>query len=395
MKSIIDNPALAENGKEIMCWYREQMTVLELFKKRYEKTQPFAGMRILTCMHCEPKGAVRTEVMLAGGAKEIIFIGNLGSTKPEIAAYLSELPGVTVLAKQNDTLEDLETYVQQVMDLPAELMMDNGASLMQGYHRNPPGWKPMGCIEETRSGQLILEKEGIIPDFPLLVIDDSPVKRLIENEAGVGQSVVDGFMRATSMLLGGKRILVIGYGYCGRGISQRFRAMGAHTMVYDIDPVRQLKARIEGHETGDLEDMMPKADAIVTVTGRFDVIRPEHIKLMRHRTILFNAGHYKMEIDVDGIEKETTKIEMMSNKAKRLSFRDKDIYLLQEGNPINLSAAAGNPIEIMEVGYALQLLSLEHIIDGTKTNPGIWPLTDEINNTTCEMCLEAWEERKG
>jgi len=394
VKSIIDNPALAEKGKEIMCWYREQMTVLELFKKRYEETKPFAGKRILTCMHCEPKGAVRTEVLLAGGAKEIIFIGNLGSTKPEIAAYLSEMPGVTVLAKQHDTLSDLDEYVQMALRSPADIMMDNGASLLQGYHLNPPDWRPLGGIEETRSGQLILEEKGIVPEFPLLVIDDSPVKRLIENEAGVGQSVVDGFMRATSMLLGGKKILIIGYGYCGRGISQRFRALGAHTMVFDIDPVRQLKARIEGHENGELEALIPKADAIVTVTGRFDVIGPEQVKLMRHRTILFNAGHYNMEINVAGIEKEANGMEVMSNNAKRIRFQDKDIYLLQEGNPINLSAAAGNPIEIMEVGYALQLLSMEHIVDGEKLKPGIWPLTDEINNQTCEMCLKAWDERK-
>ena len=393
MQSIIDNHALASEGKEAMRWYREQMTVLNHFKKLYEKSKPFAGMRILVCMHCEPKGAVRTEVILAGGAKEVIFIGNLGSTKPGIAAYLSTLPGVTVLAKRNDTLNDLQAYVKQALHIPSELMMDNGASLMLEYHKNPPDWRPIGCIEETRSGQMLLEKAGIVPDFPLLVIDDSPVKRLIENESGVGQSVVDGFMRATSMMIGGKKILILGYGFCGRGISQRFRALGAHTMIYDVDPVKQLKARIEGHETNDLEHLIRRADAIVTVTGCFDVIGPKHVKMMRHRAILFNAGHYNMEIDIAGIEKTACKVEYINSGTKRISFQDKDIYLLQEGNPINLSAGAGNPIEIMEVGYALQLLSLEHISAGEDVQPGIWPLTDKINNTTCELCLKIWDER--
>lgn len=166
---------------------------------------------------------------------------------------------------------------------------------MHQYWKHRSNWRPIGAIEETRSGKQILEKEQIVPDFPVLVIDDSPVKRLVENEAGVGQSVVDGFMRATSMLVGGKRILIIGYGFCGTGISQRFRALGASTMVYDTDPLRLLKAKIEGHIVGELEELLPQADVVITVTGRFNVICKDQFYLMKDGSILCNAGHYNIE----------------------------------------------------------------------------------------------------
>lgn len=390
MQSIIDDYSLASAGEKRQKWYREQMVVLESFKRRFEIEKPFLGMKIVVCMHCEPKGAIRTEVLLAGGASEIVFIGNLGSTKPDTAAYLASLPRVTVLAKQADTLDDLNKYVALALSDPADLFMDNGASLMQYYNSFKPHWKPRGGIEETRSGQLILDEQKIDPAFPLIVIDDSLVKRLIENEVGVGQSVVDGFMRATSMVLGGKKILIIGYGYCGKGIAQRFRAMGAITMVYDTDPLCRLKAKIEGHITGTLSALLRHADAVVTVTGRNDIIGPTHVKMMKDRAILFNAGHYNMEISVQEIENIATRVEIINDSTKRFSFDEKSIYLLQDGNPINLSAAAGNPIEIMEVGYALQLLSLEELLFREKSDNGIYAVPEHINTLACEMCLDAW-----
>ena len=297
LKSRIDDPSLAGAGAERIKWYRDKMDVVRAFRERYERERPFAGKRLLVCMHCEPKAAVRTEALLAGGAEGIVFVGNLGSTKPDTAAYLASLPEVTVLARQNDTLEDLQRSVAEAMAEPFDLLMDNGAALMQQFWRQRGRWSPLGAIEETRSGRLILDREGICPDFPVLVIDDSPVKRLVENEVGVGQSVVDGFMRATSMLIGGKRVLIIGYGWCGTGIAQRFRALGAVTMVYDTDPLRLLKAKLEGHIVGRLEELLAQADVVCTVTGRFGVIGESELRQLRDGAVLCNAGHYNMEID--------------------------------------------------------------------------------------------------
>jgi adenosylhomocysteinase len=364
------------------------MKVLQMFKTRYEVERPFEGKTLLVCMHCEPKAAVRTEVLLAGGAKKIIFVGNLGSTKPDAAAYLATLPNVTVLARKADTLQDLEGYVAQALEEPCDLLMDNGASIMHQYWMKNTSWKPIGAIEETRSGKLILEKEKITPDFPVLVIDDSPVKRLVENEAGVGQSVVDGFMRATSMLVGGKKILIIGYGYCGTGISQRFRALGASTMVYDTDPLRMLKAKIEGHIVGKLEEMLPVADVVVTVTGRFDVVCEEQIRLMKDGAILCNAGHFNMEVDVARLEEIASEEAKMQEGIMQYVVDGKKLYLLQNANPLNLASGAGNPIEIMELGYALQLLSLEQIMKNPDLKSEIQALPDFVNHEACRICLQ-------
>lgn len=368
-------------------WYREQMKVLSAFRERYSREKPFRGRRILICMHCEPKAAVRTEVMLEGGAEEIIFIGNPGSTKDDVAAYLDSFENVTVMAKSGDTSEDIRRYARIAMEEgPYDLFMDNGAALMLAYSQISPEWKPMGGIEETRSGRLLLDQNNIIPAFPHLVIDDSPVKRLIENEAGVGQSVVDGFMRQTSMLIGGKRILIIGYGWCGTGISQRFRALGAVTMVYDKDPVRLLKAKIEGHKVAPLEELLPQADVIITVTGRFKVVGASEISLMKDGAILANAGHYGEEIDRQALIQETGTEVISSGCTCYRQMDGRRIYLLQNAHPLNLSAGSGNPIEIMELGYALQLLSLEAILSGSCAD-GLQALPDDVNDKACHALL--------
>ena len=387
LESRIDNSALAEAGAERIKWYREKMDLVRAFRRRYERERPFAGKRLLVCMHCEPKAAVRTEALLAGGAERIVFVGNLGSTKPDTAAYLAALPNVTVLARRDDTLDDLQRSVAAAMEEPFDLMMDNGASLMQQYWHHRGVWKPLGAIEETRSGRLILDRDGIKPDFPVLVIDDSPVKRLVENEVGVGQSVVDGFMRATSMLVGGKRVLIIGYGWCGTGISQRFRALGAVTMVCDTDPLRLLKAKLEGHIVGRLEELLPQADVVCTVTGRFDVIGERELRQLRDGAVLCNAGHYNMEIDTARLGEIAQSRERMQDGVERYTVDGKRIYLLQGANPLNLASGAGNPIEIMEMGYALQLLSLERIVKDPGLPEGAQPLPDDINTAACELAL--------
>lgn len=390
LKSIIDNPNLVSEGGEKIQWYRNRMKIVKRFHQRYSEEKTFKDKRILICMHCEPKGVVRTEALLASGAKEIVFVGNLGSTKPEAAAYLASLPNVTVMAKQKDTLQDINEYIQIAITKEFDIIMDNGASVLQIYHELKPNWKPIGAIEETRSGQLLLETKNINPSFPLLVIDDSDVKRLVENEAGVGQSVVDGYMRATSSLIGGQKILIIGYGYCGSGIAQRFRALGALTMVYDIEPLNMLKARIEGHAIGRLEDLLKEADGIITVTGRFDIINDKHIQYLKDKAVLCNAGHYNMEINNEAISNASLNIIEINDEIKEYKFENKSIYILQNANPINLSSGSGNPIEIMDLGYALQLLSMEAILNDPTLEKGIMPLTKKINDEACNLCLDTW-----
>lgn len=390
MKSTIDNAQLAQAGRDRMGWFRARMPIVAEMNGAFKKEKPFKGRVIASCFHLEPKTAFWMEGLLDGGAEHIYIVGNLGTTKADTAAYLASLDRMTVLGKEGDCLEDHKQYLTQVMEQKIDLFLDNGASLILAHAEHKPGWQPLGATEETRSGRLLVENAGVIPEYPVVVIDDSPVKRLLENAVGVGQSVVDGFMRATSLLVGGKNILVIGYGYCGSGVADKFKGLGASTMVYDINPVYQLKAKADGHVVGELEELIPKADVIVTVTGRFNILTNAHMGLFKNGAILANAGHYGFEIDRAGMVKEADNVEEVKKGIEEISYGGKKIFLLEHASPLNLSAGDGNPIEIMDIGLGLQSASAKRIISGSGgLVNGMQTVPDDINEMICRMSLQA------
>lgn len=381
MESIIDDRSLAEVGQQRMSWFREQMPLITSIKKTFEKEKPFQNLNIAICLHVEPKTAYWIEALLAGGARHIFLVGCLGTTKPDTAAYLAAKEQVTVLAKEKDTMEDHRRYLEMVMSEKPQLFLDNGASLILAYHQRQRDWLPLGANEETRTGRLLIDDSGYSLKFPVIVIDDSPLKKLLENAIGVGQSVVDGLMRSTSLLLGGKRILVIGYGYCGSGTAGKLRAMGAHTSVYDIDPVYLLKAKADGHRVSeDLPALIAEADIIITLTGRFNILTAEHIPYFKDGVILANAGHFGFEIDVPGLMARAAAIGTVGKGKQMLTFRDKRAFLLEEANPLNLSAGDGNPIEIMDLGLSLQALCGARIAtDRSQLINGVQPVPRDID----------------
>jgi adenosylhomocysteinase len=393
MNSIIDDSTLALEGKKRVAWYREKMPVLRKLNKKFLEKQSFKDKVIAICMHTEPKTAYWIEGLLDGGAKHIYLVCCIGTTNPDTAAYLASLDKVTVYGKRNDTLEDHEKYLDIVLSNKIDLFLDTGASLIIAHHKANTDWQPLGANEETRSGKLLIEKEDIKTSYPLIVIDDSPVKQLLENEIGVGQSVVDGFMRATSLLVGGKNILVIGYGNCGKGVAAKFKALGANTMVYDKDPLRLLKAKVDGFIVGEMEDLIPEADVVLTVTGRFDIITEKHIRLFKEGCILTNSGHYAFEINARGIKEASKTIEIVRAGIEKISFEDKHIFLIQNANPINLASGEGNPIEIMDIGLGLQSASGERIIKrGAELVPGFQPVPKDIDDYICRTMLKELSE---
>lgn len=389
MQHIIDDASLAEAGEQRMHWFRARMPIITRLKAQFEAEQPFRGLVLAACFHIEPKTAYWMESMLAGGAEHIYLVGNLGTTRADTAAFLAAQPRMTVLGREADTLEDHQGYLAQVMGQKIDLFLDNGASLILAHHQHQPGWQPRGANEETRSGRLLIEKAGAVPAYPVVVVDDSPVKWMLENAVGVGQSVVDGFMRATSLLVGGKRVLIVGYGHCGVGVAAKFRGMGAATLVADTDPVALLRARAEGHSVGTLEALLPQADVVVTVTGRFDVLRPEHVALLRPGAILANAGHYGFEIDRKGLIAAADDCYDIKPGIEALRYGDKEIYLLEKASPLNLSAADGNPIEIMDLGLGLQASCARRIAQGAAgLAPGLQAVPRDIDEAISQMSLE-------
>lgn len=390
MNSIIDDQELANKGAVRMGWFRERMPVVAGVNKLFQEEQTFRGKRIAVCMHIEPKTGYWIEGLLAGGAEHVYLVGCLGTTKKDTAAYLASLDRITVLGKEGDTYEDHKHYLKLVMTQKIDLFLDNGASLILAHQELQPGWNPLGANEETRSGKLLIQKNQVETPYPILVIDDSPLKQILENAVGVGQSVVDGFMRTTSLLVGGKKVLVVGYGYCGSGVAKKFRGLGATTLVYDINPVYQLKAKADGHIVGELEELIPQADVIITVTGSFDVITERHIPLFKDKMILGNSGHYSFEIDVENLKKASTFIEGVKEGIERISFGEKSIYLLHQANPLNLAGADGNPIEIMDLGLGLQSYSAYRIVTGAKTlQPGMQPVPDDINASISRLFMDS------
>lgn len=390
MQSIIDNAALAKLGSERMPWFRAKMPIVAQLNAEFKIQQPFRGLVIASCFHLEPKTAFWMEGLLAGGADHIYLVGNLGTTKSDTAAYLASLDRVTVLGKAEDTYEDHKQYLAQVMTKKIDLFLDNGASLILAHNEHKPGWTPMGGNEETRSGRLLVEKAGLTPSYPIIVIDDSPVKQLLENVIGVGQSVVDGFMRSTSLMVGGKKILVVGYGYCGSGIANKFKGLGATSMVYDIDPVYLLKAKAEGHLVGELEELLPQADVVITVTGQFNVITEQHIPLFKDGVILANAGHYGFEIDREGLKNTADSVTIVRKGIEEFRFGKNRTFLLEHAHPLNLSAADGNPIEIMDIGLGLQAACARLIATGAKgLIDGMQTVPAQINEMISRMSLNA------
>lgn len=392
MKSIVKNPDLAASGAERMKWFRERMPIITAYNERFKREQTFRGKVIATTMHIEPKSAYWIEGLLAGGAQHIYFVGYLGTTKDDTAAYLASLPRMTVLGKSDDTyqehLANLDAVIQNGRKI--NLFLDNGAAFILAHRRNHPGWQPDGANEETRSGRLYIEQEAYEAPYPIAVIDDSSLKRLLENHTGVGQSVVDGFMRATSLLVGGKNILIFGYGYCGSGVANKFKGLGANTMVYDTSPLYQLKAKVDGHIVGEKEELISLADIIITVTGSFGVISAEHIPLLKNKVILANAGCLGFEIDLKGLEEKADRKTPLRPGVDKYTYGEKAVYVLANTHALNLAAADGNPIEIMDLGLALQAGCAERIIKAPETLVnGLQNVPEDISLEVCRLSLEA------
>lgn len=390
MQTIIDNANLVEQGSQKMRWFRAKMPIIAQLNAEFKIQKPFAGMKIASCFHIEPKTAFWIEGLLGGGAEHICLVGNLGTTNPDTAAYLASLDRITVMGKANDSYEDHKSYLAQVMKQPFDLFLDNGASLILAHDEHKPGWVPAGGNEETRSGRLLVEKAGVAPAYPIVVIDDSPVKQLLENVVGVGQSVVDGFMRSTSLMVGGKKVLVIGYGYCGRGIVDKFNGLGATTMVYDLDPVYLLKAKAEGCIVGEADELLPQADVVITVTGCFDIITKKHIPLFKDGAIIANAGHYGFEISRNDLVEQADSVSEVKKGIEEFRFGKRRVFLLERAHPLNLAAGDGNPIEVMDIGLGLQAACARYIAMGAEgLASGMQTVPREINNIISRMALDA------
>ncbi|MCK8044467.1 adenosylhomocysteinase [Shewanella sp. 1CM18E] len=385
---------LAPLGRKRIEWARAHMPIMRNIIERFEQDQPFKGLTIGICLHVEAKTGVWLEALTKGGAT-VAITGSPGTTQDETVAAIVEDYGVHVYSQRNESFADHLRYCQKVLDHQPDIISDNGADLHELLFTLPQNQhliaRLLGATEETTTGANRLREDFKSDKFATLIINDTQAKRIIENRFGVGSSVVDGIMRATNVMLHGKKVVVIGYGYCGSGTAQRLRGMGAHVTVVEPNPLTRLEAHMEGFYTASLEDALPNADMVITITGRDNVLDKQHFELMADNVIIANAGHFQREINLAALAQLADSIDAIRPQVTGYHFNGKTLFVLSDANLVNLAAGDGNPIEIMDLGLALQSLSLERIALNAKSlTPTPQPVPYDIELDVAALACQYW-----
>lgn len=364
-------------------WAARHMPLLASTMQTYADS--FAGRRIGICLHIEPKTAVLVSYLADAGA-EVILTGSPGTTQEDAADALRDF-GIRVVGRRDDDLARHRRNIDEVLDTAPDLLLDNGADLIEGTIRRGglPGL--VGATEETTTGGLRIRSWDTAPRFPVIVINDSPLKLLVENQYGVGQSVVQGFMNATNLMVPGARATVVGYGPCGRGVAETLARLGARVSVADTDPYRALEAVMAGHKVGELRDLLPSAQLLFLATGYPAVVGAGELDTLRDGVIVAGVGHMPWELDHAALAERTESVRRSGPSGReRVLHRLKDgreVVILADTKMINLTAARGNPIQAMDLGLTLQARSLAAISDGAGQDrtltAGVQPVPEAID----------------
>jgi adenosylhomocysteinase len=383
---------ISASGHRKIEWSKANMSMLARVAEGFAETRPFDGLTIGVSLHIEKKTAVLMTVLRAGGAN-VVATGNFGTTQDDVAAALNEM-GIVVYGRRDDSPSEHDENIAKVLAHSPDLLLDNGADLIHKVIRDPRFSidNIIGGTEETTSGGFRMREEmaGEVP-FPIIVINDSPLKLIVENKHGVGQSIVESFNRITNLMTQGKNIAVIGYGWCGRGIAKYFKALGAQVAVVEINPVTSLEAAVDGHRVMDVLQAAEWADVIITATGRKNVIGVEHFERMKDGVVLGNAGHFPFEIDTPGLFDKSTEVEEFEDGIDSCTLASgKRIVLLCGGRMFNLGGKEpkGNTLECMDMGFTLQALSHECVVKAAdELVAGPQPVPTRINNDTALRML--------
>lgn len=367
MNSEIRDIALAPSGHKKIEWVRRNMPLLRGLEEEFTKEKPFAGKRIALSIHLEAKTAYLCKVLAAGGADMKITGSNPLSTQDDIAAALVE-DGLEVHAWYDATAEEYEEHIAHVLEQDCNIIIDDGGDLVNMLHTRFPEKiaHVIGGCEETTTGILRLiamDKAGEL-QFPMVLVNNADCKHFFDNRYGTGQSVMDGIMRTTNLIIAGKVVVVAGYGWCGKGVSMRAKGMGARVIVTEVDPVKGIEAVMDGFEVMPMKEAAKYGDLFVTVTGCSGVIDEEDFAQMKDGAILCNAGHFDVEVDVAKLEQiALKKEEQRKNIMGYLLPGDRWVYVLGEGRLVNLACGDGHPAEIMDMSFAIQALSAKYLAE--------------------------------
>ncbi len=390
--SRIADASLSGEGERKVLWARGRMPVLAKFVERSEGERPLSGVTVGACLHLEAKTACLLLALKELGAEVAAAGSNPLSTQDDVCAYLVR-EGVAVFSWRGMSGREYFENLESVLDRSPGILVDDGADLVVTAHEKYPALLPRvrGGSEETTTGVRRLKAmmdQGVLA-FPVISVNDARSKFLFDNRYGTGQSVFDGLMRATNVLIAGKVFVVAGYGWCGRGVAMRAKGFGARVVVVETDPHRAFEALMDGCQVCDMMEAAAMGDLFLTLTGNRDVIREEHFRVMKDGAILGNAGHFDVEIDKIALEQLSKEVcEARDNVTTYVLGDGRRISLLAQGRLVNLAAGDGHPIEIMDLSFGLQLGSVLHLAEN-RLPPGVYDVPGEIDSDVVRTALEA------
>ena len=387
--------ALAPSGRQKIEWVRNNMPLLRGLEAEFLKTKPFENVKITLSVHLEAKTAYLCEVLAAGGAEMSVTGSNVLSTQDDVAAALAQA-GMKVYAWHAATAAEYEKHIEMSLLHKPNIIIDDGGDLVGMVHNQRPdlGDEVWGGCEETTTGVIRLkamEREGVLR-FPMVAVNDARCKHLFDNRYGTGQSVWASIMSNTNLIVAGKTVVVGGYGWCGRGIAMRAAALGANVIVTEIDEVKAIEARMDGYGVMPMAEAALYGDIFVTATGCRDTITVDHMLTMKDRAILCNAGHFNLEVDMEGVEKAA--VEKKETRKNIMGYKLKSgkwVNIIAEGRLVNLAAADGHPAEVMDMSFAVQALSAMYVMEHYKTiGKKVIDVSAEIDDVVAKRKLESW-----
>ncbi|HMO80118.1 MAG TPA: adenosylhomocysteinase [Pyrinomonadaceae bacterium] len=387
---------LAPQGKQRIEWADREMPVLRLIRERFEAERPLEGVRLVACAHITTETANLARTLQAGGAESILIASNPLSTQDDVAASLVADWGIPVMAIKGESIETYVSHVRAALDTNPNMIIDDGSDVVATMLKEKKEIidNLIGTTEETTTGIVRLkamQKAGVL-NFPSIAVNDAQTKHFFDNRYGTGQSTLDGVIRATNILLAGKTVVVVGYGWCGKGVAMRARGMGANVVVTEIDPIKAIEAVMDGMRVLPITEAAKIGDFFITVTGNRHVIDREHFEAMKDGAIVCNSGHFDLELNLDALR------EMSQPAVTRRPFveeyRRKDdsrsVIVLGEGRLINLAAAEGHPASVMDMSFANQALSAEYLVKQQgKLENGVHVLPKEVDQEIASLKLRA------
>lgn len=391
----VKDMALAPSGHRKIEWVKANMPLLSALEKEFEVTKPFEGIKLSLSIHMEAKTAYLCKVLAAGGAILSATGSNVLSTQDDVAAALAD-DGISIFAIHGADQETYNRHIEMCLEQKSNIIIDDGGDLVSMLHNERPDLaeEVWGGCEETTTGIIRLramEKEGALK-FPMVAVNDADCKHLFDNRYGTGQSVWDSIMRNTNLIVAGKTVVVAGYGWCSRGIAMRAASLGAQVIVTEIDPVKAMEAKMDGHSVMTMGQAAPLGDIFVTATGCAGTIRMEHMEKMKNMAILANAGHFNVEIDMQALEEQAVSKKEMRNNIMGYTLKNGNtVNVLAEGRLVNIAAADGHPAEIMDLSFAVQAMSAMYIKDNYKNLENrVIDVSAEIDDVIARRKLAAW-----